>query len=296
MAQTPADFFRYGAATPEAEAWGALVTGGGRFAALPQQPYPPAGHPSDHAFSWERGRVLGAFQVVFVAEGTGEFESRATGRLAIGAGSALLLFPGTWHRYRPGAESGWVEKWVEIGGPLVGRLLAEGTFNPRQPVLAITRRAELEGTLDAIQRLLLLDSAGYAPELAAHAVMLLALLRASRQEQKPLPAIASAVEEAKRMMEDITRDPLPMPELARALGVSYSYFRREFRRRTGISPRQYQLRLRMQRAQRLLGASDDSLKQIADRLGFSSAYHLSLAFKAEFGLAPSHWRRRKLDR
>jgi AraC-like DNA-binding protein len=52
----------------------------------------------------------------------------------------------------------------------------------------------------------------------------------------------------------------------------------------------------MQRAQRMLGASGESLKQIADRLGFSSAYHLSSAFKAEFGMAPSLWRRRKLER
>jgi len=87
-----------------------------------------------------------------------------------------------------------------------------------------------------------------------------------------------------------------MPELARSLGVAYSYFRREFRMRTGISPRQYLLRIRMQRAQRMLGSSGDSLKQVADRLGFSSAYHLSSAFKAEFGVAPSRWRRRKLER
>jgi AraC-like DNA-binding protein len=52
----------------------------------------------------------------------------------------------------------------------------------------------------------------------------------------------------------------------------------------------------MQRAQRMLGSSGDSLKQVADRLGFSSAYHLSSAFKAEFGMAPSRWRRRKLER
>lgn len=291
-----ADFFHYRVATPEAEAWGALVSGAGRFTALPHRPYPPAGHPSDHSFSWERGRVLGAFQVVYVAEGQGEFESRGTGRVEVGAGSALLLFPGTWHRYRPAADTGWREKWVEIGGPLADRLLAEGVFSPRQPVAAVSRRLELEEQVDAIHRLVAQEPVGHAPELAAHALSVLALLRASHREQKPLPPVASAIERAKRMMEDTAREPASMPGLARSLGISYSYFRREFRRRTGISPRQYQLRIRMQRAQRLLGSSDESLKQIADRLGFSSAYHLSLAFKAEFGLAPSHWRRRRLER
>jgi AraC-like DNA-binding protein len=292
----PTDFFRYLAATPEADGWGAVVTGGGRFTALPRRPYPPPGHPSDHSFTWESGRVLGAFQMVYLVEGRGEFEARATGRVAVSAGTALLLFPGTWHRYRPAADAGWVEQWVEIGGSLLERMLRESTFSPDDPVVALSRRLELEARIDSIHALITTQPAGHAPELAAHALGVLALLHASRHEKSPVRPVVSAVEQAKRVMEDAGSRPVSMPKLARSLGVAYSYFRREFRARTGISPRQYLLRIRMQRAQRLLGASDESIKRIADRLGFSSAFHLSSAFKAEFGMAPSHWRRRRLER
>lgn len=292
----PPDFFRYLAATPEADSWGAVATGGGRFTALPRRPYPPPGHPLDHNFTWERGRVLGAFQMVYVSEGAGEFEARATGLVPVQAGTALLLFPGTWHRYRPDAGTGWVEEWVEIGGFVLDRILREKVFSPEDPVIPVSRRLELEARIASLHGLISAHPAGDAPELAAHALGVLALLHSSGRGGGPPRSIVAAVEQAKRAMEDAGNRPVSMPGLARSLGVAYSYFRREFRVRTGISPRQYLLRLRMQRAQRLLGASDESLKQIAERLGFSSAYHLSSAFKAEFGMAPSHWRRRKLER
>ena len=292
----PPDFFSYRVATPGADAWGAVVTGAGRFTALPRRPYPPGGHPSDHSFTWDGGRVLGAFQVVYVAEGRGEFETRARGRVEVGAGSALLLFPGTWHRYRPLGTRGWVELWVEIAGPLVARMIRERVFCEDEPVIGVARRLELEERLNALHGLMSTEPPAQAPEMAAQALGILALLHASRLEQGKQRPIDAAVDQAKRIMEEGDTRSVRMPALARSLGVAYSYFRREFRLRTGIPPRQYLLRIRMQRAQRLLGSSNDSLKQIADRLGFSSAFHLSSAFKAEFGTAPSRWRQRRLDR
>ena len=291
-----ADFFRYQVATPGSESWGAVVTGGGRFTALPRNPYPPQGHPRDHDFTWEGGRVLGAFQVVYLADGSGEFESKATGRIPVGSGDALMLFPGTWHRYRPLSTQGWTELWVEIGGPLMERLISDSVFSTSEPVVTVSRRLELEERLNSIHSSMSEEPAGDAPEIAVHALGILSLLHHSRHEQGRPKSIVGAVEQAKRIMEESGSRPLRMPALARSLGVAYSYFRREFRKRTGISPRQYLLRIRMQRAQRMLGSSNASLKQVADRLGFSSAFHLSSSFKAQFGLAPSQWRRRKLER
>jgi AraC-like DNA-binding protein len=163
-------------------------------------------------------------------------------------------------------------------------------------VVAVSRRLELEARIETLHGLVSRKPTGDAPELAAQALGVLSLLNASTKAQDRPRSVVSAVEQAKRIMEEGSSRPVSMPELARSLGVAYSYFRREFRMRTGISPRQYLLRIRMQRAQRMLGSSGDSLKQVADRLGFSSAYHLSSAFKAEFGVAPSRWRRRKLER
>jgi transcriptional regulator GlxA family with amidase domain len=95
---------------------------------------------------------------------------------------------------------------------------------------------------------------------------------------------------AERLLAEKMEDPVPIPDLARQIGVSYSYFRREFKARTGLSPKRYQQRMRLERARRLLGSTVESLDQIAERVGFSSAFHLSAEFKKEFGLPPRDWR------
>jgi AraC-like DNA-binding protein len=285
------DSFRYRAATPEAECWGAVVTGCGRYLAPPGRPYPPPGHPADHSFTWEGGRVMGSFQVVYVERGEGELETEAGGRCRVGEGTAMLLHPGAWHRYRPAPGTGWLEKWVELGGPLVRRLVEKGVLDPLRPAVAVSRRLDWEARLDSLQRLFSAEPCAHARELAAHVADLLALVHESQEGPGAGRAAMSFVDKARRIMEDAEGAPRPVPEIARSLGVSYSHFRRQFRRSTGISPRQYQLRIRLQRAQRLLGATGDTLKEISERLGFSSPFHLSSSFKAAFGVCPSSWRR-----
>ena len=291
MPRTHEGFFHYRLPHAAAADWGIGVHGGGAFRARAGEPYPPVGHPSDHSFDWKAGRALGAFQVVLVAQGRGEFESQATGAVPLVAGTALLLLPGVWHRYRPDPATGWTEKWIEFSGTLPQRLTKARVLNPTQPVIAVARPDELEARLDALHELLRDERDGGEPELAAGALGVLALLKETRPEPAEGKPLATAVAKAKRLLEEEGRSVPPLPELARTLGVAYSSFRREFRRRTGLSPQQYQLRMRLQRVQRLLGSTDQSIKEIADRLGFSSPYHLSTAFSAHFGLAPSEWRK-----
>jgi AraC-like DNA-binding protein len=87
--------------------------------------------------------------------------------------------------------------------------------------------------------------------------------------------------------------PPAIPGLARELGVAYSYFRREFKRHTGLAPYQYVRRLRLEKARRLIGGSSESLQSISEQLGFASPFHLSSAFKKQYGQSPDHWRRHR---
>ncbi|HWA26927.1 MAG TPA: AraC family transcriptional regulator [Lacunisphaera sp.] len=291
MPRPPADFFRYVLPHAEAAHWGVVVTGGGMIRARAGDPYPPAGHPADHSFEWRNGRVLAAFQVVHIAQGAGEFESEATGAQRVVAGTALLLFPGVWHRYRPDPATGWTEKWVEFDGTVPQRLAQARVLTPAAAVVAVASPEELEASLDRIHESLRRDTDDGEAERSAGALGVLALLQRARPDPAESKPVAVAVARARRLMEE-EGAARPLPDLARELGVAYSSFRREFVRRTGLSPQQYQGRVRLQRAQRLLGGTDQTIKQIADRLGFSSAFHLSAAFAAHFGLPPREWRRR----
>jgi AraC-like DNA-binding protein len=287
------DYRRYLVNPPESKAWGIAVTGGGRQTCAAGTPYPPGGHPPDHNFTWENGRVLGACQIVFIAAGSGIFESGATGIVEVAAGTALIVLPGVWHRYAPDPSTGWTEQWIELQGSTPDALVKNGSLDPERAVIKMDRALRLEALLDEIQARLCGPATGFDAEAAALGLQMLSLVVEAPRLQAPARTITSFVARAERRLMDSVDKPPAIPGLARELGVAYSYFRREFKRHTGLAPYQYVRRLRMEKARRMIGSSSESLQAISERLGFASPFHLSAAFKKQFGQSPDHWRRRR---
>lgn len=281
----------------ETFAWGAVVTSAGHVRTPPGSPYPSrsAGHPADHFFQWERGRVLEAWQVILIHEGRGWFESRPTGRCRVQAGTTFLLFPGLWHRYAPDPAEGWTESWVELEGPAPERLREAGTLDPAR---ALHHRGLQAEYLDAIHRCHVLaqgNPVGSANQLAATALEVLALWVAGRDGfQRPPGPMEEAVRRARLLLVDQGEEPLAIRSLARKVGVGESHLRRTFRAQTGLSPKQYQRELRLRRVRALLRNSALTVTEIAHRLGYNSPYHLSAEFKKHAGVSPSMWRQKEL--
>lgn len=98
-------------------------------------------------------------------------------------------------------------------------------------------------------------------------------------------------------IHQIMNDILARPEaehsleaLAAKAGLTASHFCRVFKRATGMSPHQYVMKARLDRARDLLGQSDLSVAQVADMTGFTSQSHFTRAFRQYAGQTPSSWR------
>ncbi len=85
-------------------------------------------------------------------------------------------------------------------------------------------------------------------------------------------------------------EPWPVSRLVAETGLCETLLRREFKRVTGLSPAQFILQARLHAAVLLIQEGIYSLSGIADQLHFSSAFHLSAAFKKHYGVSPSQWR------
>jgi AraC-like DNA-binding protein len=284
--------FHYLPASPELVHWGIGVTAAGVAQIAPGAAYPPRNHPADHYFAWSRGRRLESFQIVLITAGRGVFESKEIGQCTVEAGTAFLLFPKVWHRYRPEPETGWEEKWTEFRGPVVESLRRSGVLDPASPVRKGALAAGLETAVDAVHaRVRNTPRPGFDPELSARMLGALAVWQSCGRASPARSRLVRAVAEAEQHLAAHLAEPVNIEELARRLGVAYSHFRRAFKLHTGFAPWQYMLQQRLDRARRLLASSDNTLEDIAGRLGFSSAFHLSAAFKQAFGMAPDKWRR-----
>lgn len=80
-------------------------------------------------------------------------------------------------------------------------------------------------------------------------------------------------------------------DLARVAQSGPSRLKRAFKEIFGCTPHQYVIRRRVERAQRLMSISDDSLGQIAAQCGFVGQSHLSNLFYKIVGERPGAWRR-----
>ncbi|AMJ55323.1 MULTISPECIES: AraC family transcriptional regulator [Stenotrophomonas] len=110
-----------------------------------------------------------------------------------------------------------------------------------------------------------------------------AMLRQLALSDSRLSRISSAISLIRR---DCAR-PLRLEVLAREVGMSLSSLHRHFKAVTGMSPLQYQKRLRLQEARRQLTARQQSTASIAFAVGYESPSQFSREYKRMFGVAPS---------
>jgi AraC family transcriptional regulator len=80
-------------------------------------------------------------------------------------------------------------------------------------------------------------------------------------------------------INDALDQDIKLADLAQLLGMSQSHFSRLFKRSMGLSPHQYLLHQRVERAKQLLKYTNQSLVEIALACGFDSHSHLSRQFR-----------------
>ena len=103
---------RYLANSAKAGLGGISVNTIGFESVPPHSDYPIGSHPHLYTFSFERGRTLHEFQLIYLTRGKGFFASVPSEIHSISEGTVLIVKPGEWHTYRPQKDIGWECYWV----------------------------------------------------------------------------------------------------------------------------------------------------------------------------------------
>jgi AraC-like DNA-binding protein len=147
--------------------------------------------------------------------------------------------------------------------------------------------------LDAFNRLLdLLESPDDIPTLAP-LIQQEIFYRLLRGEQGPrLRQITSVgnhgyhIARAIDWLKDNFTKPVKMEELASKAGLSLSAFHNHFRSMTAMSPLQYQKRMRLNEARRLMLTEHIDASRAAFRVGYESPSQFSREYNRQFGAPP----------
>ena len=227
------------------------------------------------------------WSMVFVLHGNGTCQFADGPHYQLQAGDCFIRPARRQHTGLVDPDSSWFEAFLDLG-PELSATLTKARIIKAEPLV-------WQWNLDdkRIQRLVSLRD------------------RLAAASEGQLGACCVAIQEfiidAQRSAEEIERDD-PIEEACQLLsiaslrrdnlrdwisaqGIDYEQFRKAFKKRLGISPGQYRIRRRMDRACELLQHSDLSIAAIAYELGYPTPYEFSAQFKQQMGITPSRYRR-----
>lgn len=275
------------------ERWGLTVTTAGYQCIPPHSSYPfKQQHPQSYSFDPERGRILTEYQLIYISQGNGFFESRSCKRRKIKAGTMILLFPDEWHTYSP-EENGWYEHWVGFKGNLIETWITNKFFSKENPVYEIGVNASIIELYEEIVAHATKERIGYQQLISGIVLYLMGEIYYKDKNSSFVESeTVDKINQARAIMKKNLDNPMPVEMIAQKLNVSYSWFRSNFKTYTGISPLQYQLHLRYLRAKELLSTTSMSISDIAYRLNFETISQFSTFFTKKEGMSPSQFKKR----
>lgn len=283
---------KYLVVNPRDVQWGLTVSTVGYEEIGVADTYPTRGHADGYYFDIDKGRVLNEYQLLYITEGEGIFNSAHAKDIPLKAGDLFLLFPGEWHTYHPTGKNGWKSYWIGFKGKNVDDRVKAGFLSVDKPIYHVGFSADIIRLYEEAYKRAQ-EETPYSQQILAgivnHLVGLMYALERSMELSNDHTRVDMINLARLRIRESLEVD-LTIQQVAEELGVSYSNFRKLFKEFTGISPALYQQDLRLQRAKELLATTSLSIKEIAYRLRFESPDYFSSKFKIKTGKKPSEFR------
>lgn len=288
-------FYKYLTISEEDKRWGIYLTGAGHINVDKHVKYPLVDNPSHHYFHWSTGRRLSEYQILYITKGQGVFESEITDFRKVNAGDIFILFPDIWHRFKPDSTTGWNEYWVEFDGEIIKHFRNKGFLNPKDPIITIGLQEDIVENFLKIIKLIKDEKPGFQYITSGILLQIIGQLFASKKyhlfEGK---IIENQIRQAKLMILENMHTIISQKDIARNIGIGYSLYRKKFKEYTGVSPAQYQIQLKINKAKKLLITSNQPIKEIAYTLGFESPDYFYRLFKQKTGITPSDFREKNI--
>ena len=228
-------------------------------------------------------RVYGMYALVLLLKGGGRYRDRRGVDCRLSPGDLVVVFPEHPHQYGPESGDDWDEVFIAFKGAAFEGWRSHG-LDPSQPVWRVD---PLPAVARRFFEILRMPTTSLA-ESTAVATAIHCLI-ANSLAQRPL-AREDWLEKSKQLLGGGSDAPTPR-EIAVRLGMSHDHFRKTFKAATGESPSAFRRRRRLAQAALMLQRSDLKLDMIAESLGFCDGFHLSKAFKSEYGQCPAQFRR-----
>lgn len=200
------------------------------------------------------------------------------------------------HVLEASQEQPYLSMRLQLDPILVGSVLAEAdvSFVPGLDDVKAMDVSRLDASLlDAVVRLIRLvacpSEARVLAPLVKREIVYRLLMGAQGARFRHIAILGGYTHRISRAVDLLRKDfkqPLRIENIAQELGMSVSGFHHQFKAVTTMSPLQFQKRLRLQEARRLMLGENLDAASAGYRVGYDDASHFNREYKSLFGLPP----------
>lgn len=238
------------------------------------------------------------YVLMYCTEGEGWFELDNQVQ-KVQANQVFILPKGQAHRYGCRKAHSWTIYWIHFDGKQAG-FFAEGFEKPLQ--IAPEKDSRIEERLRLFEEIFSTLKNGYSRtnlEFSSSTLMYflgtlkyLSAYRAATPTQQA-DHQRDVTDEAIHFMRENVRKRLHLKDISDFVGYSTSHFSSLFQHKTGYSPLNYFIHLKIQEACHFLDFSEMKVNQISLLMGFDDPFYFSRIFTKTMGESPSDYRSKK---
>ncbi len=230
----------------------------------------------------KRPRCFEFYGISHLLKGRGFYWEPGSAVTPMRTGDAVIVCPGHVHAYG-GNRSHYTEDCMGFAGPVADRLQQYGII--RNGVIHCGSARRLLPIIELAQ------SPTVDAQIGANIALqeLLMHLHLEREEGTKTEAYRY-IHELTEHLQRSYGESWSVTRMAEYCNLSPSRFRVVFQSVTGVTPKAYLDRLRIQLAAEALVQNDDAIGAIANRFGFKDPFQFSRRFKAVTGHNPTNYR------
>ena len=230
------------------------------------------------------------YSLVYVAQGKGSYTDEQGNELPLTSGSLFQRRPGLLHSTMIDPGSNWLEYYFDCNTEYFQHLCEIGLLERDVAVYQLQHDGSIPAGFTRLR-----EQLRQSPDqqLADTLLNFLSFIRELIRQGH----LATATDDAEKMIEKACFDfhrlldkRIDIRAYCADNGFGYESFRKKFKKKLGISPTRYIVQKRLDQACHLLRASNYSITEIADMLGYGSPFEFSNQFKNQFGVFPKHFR------